>query len=253
VTARCASGGIEASEARQESPSSTSAAEDAPEQAPPEQGGAAGENPTGGLGENAEATESDGGSEPGGQAAGQAEGKTAGTGATATTGVLTTDERRAGLDRELDASLKEFDELLAREEEDLSKRREETAAQVAASGGGSVPLGSDDGDTSTGGQSTGDSPTGGPGSHPSGANRGGSGGVPASVRDGTDDDIVARQLREAAENEKDPELREKLWQEYRDYKAGLSGKKKPKKPDAGEESKSEEGSSDAEGKDAGDG
>ena len=34
-----------------------------------------------------------------------------------------------------------------------------------------------------------------------------------------DDDIVARQLREAAENETDPELREKLWQEYRRYKA----------------------------------
>ncbi len=36
----------------------------------------------------------------------------------------------------------------------------------------------------------------------------------------TDDDIVARQLREAAENETDPELKEKLWQEYRKYKQG---------------------------------
>lgn len=35
-----------------------------------------------------------------------------------------------------------------------------------------------------------------------------------------DDDIVARQLREAAENETDPELKEKLWQEYRKYKQG---------------------------------
>ncbi|MBL0715699.1 MAG: hypothetical protein JJV98_18590, partial [Desulfosarcina sp.] len=33
-----------------------------------------------------------------------------------------------------------------------------------------------------------------------------------------DDDIVARQLREAAEKETDPELKEKLWKEYRDYK-----------------------------------
>ena len=33
-----------------------------------------------------------------------------------------------------------------------------------------------------------------------------------------DDDIVARQLREAAENETDPELKEKLWQEYEEYK-----------------------------------
>lgn len=35
---------------------------------------------------------------------------------------------------------------------------------------------------------------------------------------GHDDDIVARQLREAAENETDPELKEKLWKEYEDYK-----------------------------------
>ena len=35
-----------------------------------------------------------------------------------------------------------------------------------------------------------------------------------------DDDIVARQLREAAEKEKDPELRKRLWEEYRKYKEG---------------------------------
>ena len=42
--------------------------------------------------------------------------------------------------------------------------------------------------------------------------------VPPDVGDGSDDDIVARQLREAAEKETDPELREKLWEEYRRYK-----------------------------------
>lgn len=35
-----------------------------------------------------------------------------------------------------------------------------------------------------------------------------------------DDDIVARQLREAAEKETDPELKKKLWKEYEDYKKG---------------------------------
>jgi hypothetical protein len=34
------------------------------------------------------------------------------------------------------------------------------------------------------------------------------------------DDIVARQLREAAERETDPELKKRLWQEYEDYKRG---------------------------------
>ena len=44
--------------------------------------------------------------------------------------------------------------------------------------------------------------------------------IPPDVGNGADDDIVARQLREAAMNEEDPELREKLWDEYRAYKFG---------------------------------
>jgi hypothetical protein len=50
--------------------------------------------------------------------------------------------------------------------------------------------------------------------------------VPADVGDGSDDDIVARQLREVAMAEDDPELREKLWEEYRRYKASLGGSTK---------------------------
>jgi len=41
---------------------------------------------------------------------------------------------------------------------------------------------------------------------------------PPGTPDGRDDDIVARQLREAAESEPDPELRARLWEEYRAYK-----------------------------------
>ena len=44
------------------------------------------------------------------------------------------------------------------------------------------------------------------------------GSVPEDIPDARDDDIIARQLREAAMNETDPELREKLWEEYRRYK-----------------------------------
>ena len=40
---------------------------------------------------------------------------------------------------------------------------------------------------------------------------------PDDVGDGSDDDIVAKQLREAAEKETDPELRKRLWEEYRHY------------------------------------
>jgi hypothetical protein len=39
--------------------------------------------------------------------------------------------------------------------------------------------------------------------------------IPEDVGDGRNDDIVLRQIREAATNESDPVLREKLWDEYR--------------------------------------
>ncbi|MCH8847190.1 MAG: hypothetical protein IIC11_10750 [Proteobacteria bacterium] len=49
-----------------------------------------------------------------------------------------------------------------------------------------------------------------------------SGSPTGNIPDGSDDDIVARQIREAAENESDPELQAKLWDEYRAYKKGIS-------------------------------
>lgn len=42
------------------------------------------------------------------------------------------------------------------------------------------------------------------------------------VGDGSDDDVVARQLREAAESETDQLLKEQLWNEYRKYKKSSS-------------------------------
>jgi hypothetical protein len=42
--------------------------------------------------------------------------------------------------------------------------------------------------------------------------------TPDDVAVMVDDDIIARQLREAALAEEDPALRERLWEEYRKYK-----------------------------------
>lgn len=39
--------------------------------------------------------------------------------------------------------------------------------------------------------------------------------IPEDIGDGRNDDIVLRQIREAAMNERDPLLRERLWDEYR--------------------------------------
>jgi len=41
---------------------------------------------------------------------------------------------------------------------------------------------------------------------------------PEDIPDGNDDDVVARQIREAAEQETNPELKAKLWEEYKRYK-----------------------------------
>ena len=45
--------------------------------------------------------------------------------------------------------------------------------------------------------------------------------IPEDLPDPQGDDIVAKQLREAAIAEKDPDLKEKLWEEYRRYRDGI--------------------------------
>lgn len=44
------------------------------------------------------------------------------------------------------------------------------------------------------------------------------GATPEDIPEANNDDAVAAQIRLAAENETDPEIREKLWNEYRKYK-----------------------------------
>ena len=44
--------------------------------------------------------------------------------------------------------------------------------------------------------------------------------IPDDIPDARDDDIIARQLREAATDEQDPTLKERLWEEYKRYKRG---------------------------------
>jgi hypothetical protein len=53
---------------------------------------------------------------------------------------------------------------------------------------------------------------------------GGNGATAPKVVPGNDDDIVARRLRRAAEQETNPALRAKLWKEYTDYRQGTSAR-----------------------------
>jgi len=149
------------------------------------------------------------------------------------------EERIASLDVELASGLADFDELLLREQE-----RVKAAAPRSASGGG---MGSGAGEDGHGGDGSGGSSEGSAGEtqvgNASNGARSQAGGVgersstsaggasgrtsrtgatrqPPGIPDGRDDDVVARQLREAAEKETDPELQKKLWEEYRKYKQG---------------------------------
>jgi hypothetical protein len=58
----------------------------------------------------------------------------------------------------------------------------------------------------------------------SAAGGGGNGATAQKVNAASDNDIVARRLRKAAEQETDPALRAKLWKEYADYRQGMTGK-----------------------------
>jgi hypothetical protein len=53
---------------------------------------------------------------------------------------------------------------------------------------------------------------------------GGNGATAQKVTPGSDNDIVARRLRKAAEQETNPTLRAKLWKEYADFRQGMATK-----------------------------
>ena len=136
-------------------------------------------------------------------------------------GPLTSAERVAILDRQLEESTRDFDGIIYDEEQrqreadrarttqtSESSAQTNTAADEESTFGGSV--------ASTGNSSVGGGIGGSRGNAPptDGAKYPPPGDIPA----GNDDDVVARQLREAAMREADPEVREKLWDEYRKYK-----------------------------------
>ena len=119
-------------------------------------------------------------------------------------------------DEELDAALGDFDGEIMSERDIIQKRSNETAngAIAALPPSTSDPSASAPGDGPQPASTTfiprnRSAP---PAPGPAGNN------VPDDIPDAKDDDIIARQLREAAMKETDPELKEKLWEEYRRYK-----------------------------------
>ncbi len=154
----------------------------------------------------------------------------------------------ASLEREFNESLAAFDEMLLKEWDEMlkrsAKRMRDLSEEMAAAGSMSGREGGE-AETSSGEKSletaegTGESgesevdATEGTDAQETGAEQGesaskGEGKGETLTKkhprhsDGHDDDIVARQLREAAEKETDPELKEKLWKEYEEYKKASS-------------------------------
>jgi len=145
-------------------------------------------------------------------------------------GPLTGAEQVAILDAELNRGTGDFDDLILRERETI--RRTTTNApgngeepETGAGGGGGYGGGYSGGDYTIPPMAGTGSGQGGPGPVPRSGKYDGDipaqtavYPAPANIPSGNDDDVVSRQLREAAMREPDPKLREKLWDEYRKYK-----------------------------------
>jgi len=152
-----------------------------------------------------------------------------------------TGDEVAALDRELNASLAKFDDMLLREMErikagssgklhelaqqaaEAARRLREKGLDVDASGSETSPDAEkgQKAEPESGRQSESTAgKTGTESASRDGSRKGGEGPSTTDQRRSAyeDDDIVARQLREAAENETDPELKAKLWKEYEEYK-----------------------------------
>jgi hypothetical protein len=140
----------------------------------------------------------------------------------------TPEERSAELDRVLSGSMVVFDSTMLEEQKRAQAARQGGAGQ--GTGSSQIPdIGSaaGTGDNDSGSAETGSLGEPGSGTDPEGksssvvgAPGNGRGATPEDIPSGDDDDVVARQLREAAEAETDPALRDKLWDEYRRYKSG---------------------------------
>lgn len=134
----------------------------------------------------------------------------------------TDEEALLNLNRRLNGLLQDFDDMLLKEEAILTERKN-------ASGSDSITdLGDDEIDgQGNGGDGTSENDvseireqgaTEGETAESGSGIQADSGGGKGPVPGANDDDVVARQLREAAEKETDPVLKKKLWDEYRNYK-----------------------------------
>ncbi len=155
--------------------------------------------------------------------------------------IPTEEEKKKSLDARLNALEAEIDESLLKRQQEIRQSATNRGANPSGGAGGGAK-GSGGAADRTGGEPTdsqgksataaaGDPQAGGQEraaqqgwgapsvSRPSSKRQGRTPKRERATADGSDDDVIARQLREAAERETDPILKEKLWDEYKKYKA----------------------------------
>ncbi|MEM6810049.1 MAG: hypothetical protein AAF574_12495, partial [Pseudomonadota bacterium] len=179
-------------------------------------GGDGAEGPGGYGGGTGDGTGGDGTEGPGGYGGGDGQGGQPGEGPGGT----------GTLEDEFERSLGDFDGMIAGEQEDVTQVQRDTGGFGGEDDGRVVGLGKQGQGTRTSGGIVVANDGGG------GGNGDGAGEVssveaipdeilaertPEDIPDPVYDDIVSRQLREAALAEEDPVIREKLWDEYRKY------------------------------------
>jgi hypothetical protein len=159
----------------------------------------------------------------------------------------TSEERRAILDQRLNDSLESFDAQLRKEQQKIAEARDARQATVATATGPDTSTRSASGRSAdVSASASTDVPEESSGARGLPGMRGefravyagdlksdrdtangnvtGNGAVANEISDGNDDDVVARRLRKAAEQETDPELKDKLWKEYVEYKQNMQRK-----------------------------
>lgn len=143
-------------------------------------------------------------------------------------GAQTTDEKISVLDQRLEESYGSFDGMILRERGRVRGKENERGSEVGPddANSGAEDASSGDGEQADSGASSEPISGSGTGRRPQNPQQregefehaAAGNAPPADIPDGSNDDVVARQLREAAVRETDPELRDKLWDEYRKYK-----------------------------------
>jgi len=140
----------------------------------------------------------------------------------------TSEEKVESLEDEFMTAMGDFDEMLLVEDEKIAQIHQKKEADSGQSGSGRQGNNSSEHQSSTNNEFSNEDQLNNQQEYPKESRSKGGNNKQSNKKnkqrrglDKMDDDIVARQLKEAAEKERDPQLKEKLWNEYYKYKQNM--------------------------------